>query len=66
MKLKSKTPVEQASLANEFIVQLQEGQIRHRAFELYEKRGREQGHDLDDWLRAESEFAQRQVKSTAA
>jgi Protein of unknown function (DUF2934) len=28
-------------------------QIRHRAYELYEERGRKDGHDLDDWLRAE-------------
>jgi len=30
--------------------------IRERAFEIYEARGREAGHDLDDWLRAEREF----------
>jgi hypothetical protein len=30
-------------------------QIRQRAHELYEARGREDGHDLDDWLIAESE-----------
>ena len=29
-----------------------EYQIRQRAHELYEARGREDGHDLDDWLRA--------------
>jgi Protein of unknown function (DUF2934) len=27
-------------------------EIRHRAYELYEASGREDGHDLDDWLRA--------------
>jgi hypothetical protein len=27
--------------------------VARRAFELYEKRGREHGHDLDDWLQAE-------------
>ena len=32
-----------------------EEQIRERAYQLYEQRGREDGHDLDDWLRAESE-----------
>jgi hypothetical protein len=31
-------------------------QIRYLAYELYEQRGREDGHDLDDWLRAESEL----------
>ncbi len=29
--------------------------IRQRAHEIYEARGREEGHDLDDWLIAESE-----------
>ena len=29
--------------------------IRRLAYELYEQRGREDGHDLDDWLRAESD-----------
>jgi len=32
-----------------------EEQIRPRAYELYEARGREDGHDLDDWLQAEAE-----------
>jgi hypothetical protein len=32
-----------------------EEEIRHRAYEIYEERGREDGHDLDDWLRAEAE-----------
>jgi len=34
-----------------------EEQIRRRAYELYEARGREDGHDLEDWLRAEAEVA---------
>jgi hypothetical protein len=29
--------------------------IRQRAYELYERRDREHGHDLDDWLKAEAE-----------
>jgi hypothetical protein len=28
--------------------------ISHRAYELFQKRGCEHGHDLDDWLRAEA------------
>ena len=28
-------------------------EIRRIAFELYEKNGRTQGHDLDNWLKAE-------------
>lgn len=31
-------------------------QVRRRAYELYELRGRENGHDLEDWLQAESEL----------
>jgi hypothetical protein len=33
-------------------------QIRTRAFQLYEQRGRDDGHDLDDWLQAEAEVSQ--------
>jgi hypothetical protein len=29
--------------------------IRKRAYEIYEARGREDGHDLDHWFIAESE-----------
>ncbi len=45
--------------------QLQD-QIRERAYELYESRGREDGHDLEDWLRAEEEIAREKVRSIAA
>jgi len=41
-------------------------QVRRRAYELYEARGGEDGHDVDDWLRAESEIAQQQSKALAA
>jgi Protein of unknown function (DUF2934) len=30
--------------------------IARRAFDLYEKRGRQDGHDMDDWLLAEREL----------
>ena len=33
-------------------------QIRARAYQLYEERGRDDGHDLDDWLQAEAELSQ--------
>lgn len=29
--------------------------VRHRAYELFEARGRNPGQDLDDWLQAEHE-----------
>ncbi|HZL68773.1 MAG TPA: DUF2934 domain-containing protein [Candidatus Limnocylindrales bacterium] len=34
-------------------------QIRQRAYELYELRGRADGHELDDWLLAESQLIQK-------
>ena len=34
-------------------------QVRARAYELYEVRGREEGHDLDDWLLAELQLIQK-------
>jgi len=33
-----------------------EEQIRMRAYELYEARGGEDGHDIEDWLEAEAEI----------
>ena len=33
-----------------------EDKIRSRAYEIYEARGYEPGHDLDDWLAAEAEM----------
>ncbi len=43
-----------------------EEDIRRRAYELYEGRGREDGHELDDWLRAEEEVTQKVTRFTAA
>ena len=40
-------------------------EIRRRAYELYESRGREDGHDVDDWLRAETETTGTAVKTAA-
>jgi hypothetical protein len=41
-------------------------QIRLSAYELYEKRGREDGHELEDWLRAEEEITWKKVPAIAA
>ncbi len=43
-----------------------EQQIQQRAYELYEQRGRTDGHELDDWLQAECEIKGTQVNATAA
>jgi len=44
--------------------QIQE-QIRLRAYGLYEQRGKE-GHELENWLQAESELTQQKAKTVAA
>jgi hypothetical protein len=41
-------------------------QVRRRAYELYEERGRVNGHDVADWLQAESEVRQQKSKAMAA
>jgi hypothetical protein len=45
-------------------VDLQE-QIRCRAYELYEQRGKEAGHAIDDWLQAETEMTAGTTKAAA-
>ncbi len=40
--------------------------IRTRAYQYYEERGREGGHELDDWLRAERELTHLRSRTTAA
>jgi outer membrane protein TolC len=37
--------------------------IAQRAYVLYEARGREDGHDLDDWLQAERELLEEEESS---
>ncbi len=43
-----------------------EDQIRLRAYELYEARGRGDGHDTEDWLQAETDLAEKKVRPIAA
>ena len=43
-----------------------EDQIRARAYELYEERGKEAGNDLDDWLRAEAELTSGKHRNAAS
>jgi hypothetical protein len=43
-----------------------EQQIQQRSYELYEQRGRTDGHDLDDWLQAEREIKGTQANAAAA
>ncbi len=43
-----------------------EEQIRSRAYQLYEERGRLDGYDVEDWLRAEAEILSHKVMRKAA
>jgi Protein of unknown function (DUF2934) len=43
-----------------------EDQIRERAYELYEERGREDGHAEEDWLRAKEEIAIKKFRTATA
>jgi hypothetical protein len=40
--------------------------VRARAYVLYESRGREDGHDLDDWLLAEQQAIRHSAQSRAS
>ena len=42
-----------------------EEEIRRRAYELYEERGRKDCHDVEDWLRAEAEINGRSERGAA-
>jgi len=42
-----------------------ENQISLRAYELYEARGREDGHEQEDWLRAEEEITSKKVRTAS-
>ncbi len=55
------TPQEAAEARTEL-----EEQIRRRAYELYEQRGRVDGYALDDWLQAEAEVSDIRIKMGAA
>jgi hypothetical protein len=61
---KDRTQKPTANLGTESHSNLEE-EIRHRAHELYEERGREDGHDMEDWLRAEEEITGTGVKAAA-
>jgi len=41
-------------------------QIRQRAYELYEEGGGQDGHELDNWLRAEQEKTGKKARPVGA
>jgi Protein of unknown function (DUF2934) len=43
-----------------------EDQIRRRAYELYEERGREDGHEEEDWFLAKEEITIKKARTAAA
>jgi hypothetical protein len=58
------TSTTQKKTQNEVTPELEQA-IRLRAYKLFEQRGRELGHDLDDWLQAQTELTS-QRKAIAA
>ena len=44
----------------------QQTRIRQRAFEMYVARGQEDGHDLEDWVKAEAEISAGKTPATEA
>jgi len=63
--LPTATPRQTPTQVTKSAPDLQE-QIRRRAHDLYEQRGRAEGHEIDDWLQAESETTQQKAKTVAA
>ena len=63
--VKKSTARETNESSRESAVNLQE-QIGRRAYELYERRGREAGHEVEDWLQAEAELARERSLPFAA
>jgi hypothetical protein len=43
-----------------------EHQIRLRAYEIYEARGKEDGHELEDWYRAKEELTIKKFRTASA
>jgi hypothetical protein len=43
-----------------------ENQIRLRAYEIYEARGQEDGHDQEDWFRAKEEITIKKFRTATA
>jgi hypothetical protein len=58
-----KQPTTEISELQEFEL---EYQIRLRAHQLYEKRGREDGRELEDWFRAKEELAIKKFRTATA
>ena len=60
-----RVPVKTSSLSGRTGAEPVVEQIRCRAYELYQARGCKDGHDLEDWLRAEDEITRRSERAVA-
>jgi hypothetical protein len=58
-----KQPTTEISELQQFEI---EYQVRLRAYQLYEARGREDGHEKEDWFRAKEEIAIKKFRTTTA
>jgi len=54
--MRHKTASDSTTKPDEGSLELTDEIIRERAYQLYEERGCEHGHDLEDWYRAEAEI----------
>jgi len=59
--VKNSTAKDSNENSRESVVNFQE-QISRRAYEIYERRGREAGHEVEDWLEAEAELVSERTK----
>jgi hypothetical protein len=60
-----RVPTKTSSLSGKTGAEAVVEQIRIRAYELYEARGRGDGHDVEDWLEAEAEITGRSERAAA-
>lgn len=44
-------------------LEITEEYIRLHSYKLFEQRGREHGHDIDDWLQSEAEIVEKKQQS---
>lgn len=66
MKSTSKAiPIDAAEQESGITGEIEE-KIRVRAYQLYEQRGRADGHDLEDWLRAKAEAESANTRAESA
>jgi len=66
MKVTETTPKPRGAkvTSEESVIDVAE-QIRCRAYEIYERRGGQDGHDIEDWLQAEAGLAQERTMVAA-